>query len=233
MLTKDNKYTKMQLDHYNQVAVNWNENDRDHVVGSFDLHNQWKDYENLFTRIENQSEKIGLDFGCGPARNLVKYGQRFKRLDGADISPVNLEKAKEYTQKNGLEPNLYLTDGVGLGETPSDTYDFVMSTICLQHICVHEIRYSIFKDMFRVLKSGGIITAQMGYGSNSPLSVGYYENYYDAPSTNRACDTMVESPDQLEKDLLEIGFTDFQYVIAQTGPGDAHPNWIYFSAKKQ
>jgi hypothetical protein len=88
------------------------------------------------------------------------------------------------------------------------------------------------KDIYRVLKNGGVFTAQMGYGAGSPMSVGYYENYYDATSTNRGCDVCIEAPEQLEKDLLEIGFTDFNYVIGPTGPGDFHPNWIYFSCKK-
>jgi hypothetical protein len=107
-----------------------------------------------------------------------------------------------------------------------------MSTIALQHICVYDIRYSIFKDIFKVLKPNGIFTAQMGYGSPSPQTVGYYENYYDADGTNRTCDVCIESPEQLKKDLLEIGFTDFNYVIGPTGPGDFHPHWIYFNAKK-
>jgi len=107
-----------------------------------------------------------------------------------------------------------------------------MSTIALQHICVYDIRYSIMKDIYRVLNKGGIFSAQMGYGSPSPMTVGYYENYYDARESNRSCDACIESPEQLEKDLIEIGFTDFQYKITQVGPGDVHPNWIFFSAIK-
>jgi len=231
MLKKENRYTQMQLNQYNQLASSWNENNRDPVVGSFDQHNNWLDYENLFFRIENQEQKLGLDFGCGPGRNLVKYGSRFKRLDGADISPINLEKAKGYTSNNGFNPILYLTDGLSLGEVPSNYYDFVMSTICLQHICVHEIRYNIFKDIFRVLKKGGLFTAQMGYGSKIN-GVSYYDNNYEANATNGACDTRVDDSKQLEKDLNEIGFSNFEYIITNTGPGDSHQNWIFFSVEK-
>jgi hypothetical protein len=88
------------------------------------------------------------------------------------------------------------------------------------------------KDIQRVLKEGGMFTAQMGFGSPSPLTVGYYENYYDAESSNRACDVCIETPEQLEKDLLEMGYKDFQYTIGPVGPGDIHPNWIYFSCVK-
>ena len=222
----------MQLNAYNKDASRWSEQNRDPVVGSFDRHNNWNDYEHLFKRLNNQSELIGLDFACGPGRNIVKYNSRFKRLDGVDISPVNIEKAKNYTSSKEIKSNLYVSSGVDIDVVPPNEYDFVMSTIALQHICVYDIRYSIMKDIHRVLKDGGVFTAQMGFGSPSPKTVGYYENFYDAKGTNRACDVCIETPDQLEKDLLEIGYKDFQYIIGPVGPGDVHPNWIYFSALK-
>ena len=206
MVQKENKYTQMQLNAYNKDASRWSEQNRNPVVGSFDGHNRWNDYEHLFKRLNNQPELIGLDFACGPGRNIVKYNFRFKRLDGVDISPVNIEKAKNYTSSKGIKSNLYVSTGVDIDVVPPNEYDFVMSTIALQHICVYDIRYSIMKDIHRVLKDGGVFTAQMGFGSPSPKTVGYYENFYDAKGTNRACDVCIETPDQLEKDLLEIGY---------------------------
>jgi len=232
MIELNNRYTKMQLDFYNHEASIWSEQNREPVVGSFDAHNNWPDYELLFQKIDNQSEKIGLDFACGPGRNLVKYSRRFKRLDGVDISPINIEKARIYTMNNGINPNLYVSNGVNIDNVPGDEYDFVMSTIALQHICVHEIRYSIMKDIHRVLKDGGIFTAQMGFGSPSPMTVEYYENYYEATGTNRRCDVCIETTEQLENDLNQIGFKDFNYTITKVGPGDCHPNWIFFNVKK-
>jgi ubiquinone/menaquinone biosynthesis C-methylase UbiE len=233
MIDVENKYTKMQLSHYNSDAENWSEENRDPVVGSFDAHNNWAEYENLFVRLENESDLIGLDFACGPGRNIVKYNDRFKRLDGVDISPINIEKARSYTSKQGIQTNLFVSNGVDLDIIQTDTYDFVMSTIALQHICVHEIRYKIMEDVYRVLKTDGVFTAQMGYGSPSPMTVGYYENYYDAIGTNRQCDVCIENPNQLKTDLYKIGFVDFEHIIGKVGPGDCHPNWIYFSVLKK
>jgi ubiquinone/menaquinone biosynthesis C-methylase UbiE len=153
-------------------------------------------------------------------------------LDGVDISPINIEKAQTYTSNNKIETVLYTSSGTDISIVPSDMYDFVMSTIALQHICVYDIRYSIMKDIHRVLKDGGLFTAQMGFGSPSPQTVGYYENYYDAESSNRACDVCIETPEQLEKDLLGMGYKDFQYKITSVGPGDLHPNWIFFNVTK-
>lgn len=233
MVSKDNKYTQMQVNQYNALASGWSESNRDPVVGSFDGHNNWPDYENLFINLENQSELIGIDWACGPGRNIVKYNGRFKRLDGVDISPVNIEKASGYLKNNGIvDSKLYVSNGVDLDVIESDIYDFAMSTIALQHICVYDIRFSILSEIYRILKPGGMITFQMGFGSPSPRTVGYYENFYDAEGSNRICDVCVESTDQIEGDLTKIGFKDFKYVIGQVGPGDIHPNWIYFNAIK-
>lgn len=233
------QYRDMQYNYYNQEAKKWsleNNESRDRVVGWFDDHNNWGDYEHLFESIENHGEKIVLDFGCGPGRNLVKYANKFKRIDGVDLSEENVERARNYLESQNLTPgNLYVCNGIDLSGIKDDSYDIVMSTICLQHICVHEIRYNYFKEFLRVLKSGGSIAIQMGFGQNriATLSYGYYENKYDAPGTNGMCDVRVESVDFLRKDLEEIGFKNFRYCIGPTGPGDRHQAWIYFNADKQ
>jgi hypothetical protein len=85
-----------------------------------------------------------------------------------------------------------------------------------------------------ILKPKGVITMQMGFGPETPTkeSVSYNSNHYDASGTNGQMDTRVESPDELKNDLEQVGFNNFKYYITETGPGDGHPNWIFFSAKK-
>jgi ubiquinone/menaquinone biosynthesis C-methylase UbiE len=92
----------------------------------------------------------------------------------------------------------------------------------------------LLKEFYRILKPKGVITMQMGFGPETPTkeSVSYNSNHYDAPGTNGQMDTRVESPDELKNDLEQIGFNNFKYYITETGPGDGHPNWIFFNAKK-
>ena len=234
-LNKDNKYTLMQKKQYDSESNSWTINNRNPVVGSFDDHNNWNDYEFLFSDIENYENKIVLDFGCGPGRNLVKYSSKFTRVDGTDISEKNLQNALVWIDYNNIEKkkhNLILCNGIDLNSIDDKTYDIVMSTICMQHICVYDIRFNYLKEFYRVLKNGGHITIQMGYGTPSPATVDYYDNCYTATSTNRACDTNISHYTQIEKDLLSIGFKNFKYYIRPTGPGDCHPNWIFFNAQK-
>jgi ubiquinone/menaquinone biosynthesis C-methylase UbiE len=231
----NNKYTIMQKMQYENDAENWNIANIDPVVGSFNEHNNWNDYELLFTDIDNCENKIMLDFGCGPGRNLVKYSSKFKHIDGVDIAETNIRNALLWIKHNSIDlqkHNLILCNGVDLNNIYDETYDIVMSTICMQHICVYTIRLNYLKEFYRILKSGGHITIQMGYGTPSPCTVDYYDDYYEAEFTNRGCDTNISDYKQIEKDLLHIGFKNFKYYIRPTGPGDYHPNWIFFNAEK-
>jgi ubiquinone/menaquinone biosynthesis C-methylase UbiE len=206
----------------------------DAVVGSYDEHNRWPDYDRYLMRYvtEQHKDKVALDFACGPGRNIIKYNHLFSRVDGADIALNNLIKAKENLDFHKVEaPNLYHTDGTGLGDAQDNAYDFIFSTIAMQHICVHQIRYKIFQDMYRCLRKLGRISIQMGFGV-SPGKAGYYDNVYDATRTNSGHDTMVEDADYVDLDLKRIGFNNFEYWVRQRGPGDSHPYWIFFTACK-
>lgn len=234
-----NQYTKMQFEHYESTAKTWNVECRDPVVGGFDLHNDWKDYDDyLFKDIKNTKSKVCLDFGCGPGRNLVKYSDNFKELHGVDIANTNLDNARIWIEHNKLDikkHKLILTNGIDLQEIQSDFYDVIMSTICFQHICVYDIRYGLLKEFHRVLKSGGTLTMQMGFGPavSTKNSVDYYENKIDAQGTNGMMDTRVEDFSQIQNDLEKIGFHKFNHYVRPVGPGDGHPNWIFFNAVKR
>ncbi|WP_428153194.1 class I SAM-dependent methyltransferase [Brevundimonas sp.] len=231
------QYIEMQRAWYEQAAGRSSydaEAKLDAVVGSYDAHNDWPDYDRFLMQGVDDSykNKVALDFACGPGRNIVKYADRFSRIDGADIAQANLDNAKTNLGHHGIEtPNLFLTDGRSCGDAANDTYDMVFSTIALQHICVHEVRYAIFEDMYRILKPGGRISIQMGFGW-SDGKASYYDNHYEATTTNSGHDTMVENTDFLEDDLNKIGFVNFQCWIRPPVPGDSHPYAIFFMAVK-
>jgi SAM-dependent methyltransferase len=234
MFPADRRYLVMQRDFYERAATlsDYSHEIVDHdLVGHYHEHDAWPDYDAFLMR--GLEGGVAMDFACGPGRNIIKYHDRFTRIDGTDISPQNLKNAEvNLARADVAGANLYCTHGADLGGAPSGEYDLVFSTIAMQHIAMHEVRLAILKDMHRVLKPGGHISIQMGFGPGKPGSVDYYANAGDARSTNGGVDTRVESPDQVRGDLKAIGFEDFEHWIRPTGPGDIHPHWIFFRARK-
>ena len=227
----------MQHNSYESAAALSAVDGVDRVVGVFDGHNAWPDYDNyLFKGIDLTRNKVALDFGCGPGRNMVKYRDWFKRIDGCDIAQSNLDNARRWvTQNNAKHGNLYHINGVDLRGIASEVYDVVFSTICLQHICVHEIRYNLMAEFLRVLKPGGTFCAQMSLDAiPDPRFHDYFANNYQATATNGYADVSIADPSQLGSDLNAIGFSSssFEYDIRPVGPGDTHANWIFFRVTK-
>ena len=234
MKSKDD-YLKMQNAYYDEYASQWSLEFRDPVVGSYDAHNNWKDYDEFLFKDFDTKDLVALEYGCGPGRNLVKFASRFKRVDGIDISQINLTKAHTNLEHNKISgANLYLTSGDNLSSIKSETYDVVFAVICFQHICVHDIRLSILSDIHRVLKLGGKLCFQMGFGGKEGIeTAGYYDNNYDALSTNGHADVSIENEADLIDDLLNvIGYKNYKSDIRDTGPGDNHRNWIWVQVEK-
>jgi len=228
-------YLDMQKKNYDQDASNWTLDNRNPVVGSYDQHNNWEDYNNYLFKDFDTSGMFALEYGCGPGRNIIKFNNRFSRIDGVDIATNNIEKAKLNLNHNNIfNSNLYVCDGKSI-PVDDNTYDVVFSVICLQHIACYDVRFSIMSDIKRILKPGGRFCFQMGFGgkSNNHTVSQYYENAVNATVTNGGHDVSIVDENNLKDDLVnKLGFTDYRSDIRPVGPGDNHKNWIWVQVQK-
>ena len=228
MVNKDNQYTHMQKSAYAGGTSNHDE------------HNTNPDYWDILLSDlkdkEKWNDKIALDFACGRGRNVTNMFNLcdWKRIDGIDISESNIQYNKEEFKTQSSD--WYCNNGVDVSDLKDNEYDFIMSTIALQHIPVYDIRKNLITDLYRTLKSGGLFSFQMGFGSDleSPLGfrVSYFQNYYDAKGTNSVCDVRIQNQEDVINDLTEIGFVNITTEIKEAYSDSGHPQWIYIKAYK-
>jgi SAM-dependent methyltransferase len=235
MMDNNNRYTRMQYKEYDIRGHLININNNQHQ-------NNNNDYWNIIlSDIKNNpnfwKNKKALDFGCGRGRNIINLLNLadFKTVDGCDLSNKNINFTNNFLKENNISTNkynLYVTDGISLEPIQSNIYDYILSTLVLENLCVHDIRYNIMNDMLRVLKPGGLLTFQMGMGKNNTrFSKKYYDNWYGSPHTNGYSDVVITNPDDLVNDLIKIGFINITYEIISSFTGN-HENWIIIKANK-
>jgi len=228
-MEQNNKYTQMQKNQYNSGTSNHEE------------HNSNQDYWDILLGdlkdTTKWNNKIGLDFACGKGRNITNMLSlcNWNRVDGVDISSGNIEyNIRTYSGQNS---NWYCNNGVDVADLKDNEYDFIMSTIALQHIPVYDIRKSLIADLLRILKPGGVFSFQMGYGNDLSSPVGsisrYHENSYDAQGTNSAHDVRIFNEEEVIYDLEKIGYINITTQVRNSHSDIVHPQWIFVKAYKQ
>jgi ubiquinone/menaquinone biosynthesis C-methylase UbiE len=103
-----------------------------------------------------------LDFGCGVGRLSQALGDHFESVVGVDIAESMVERARELNRHG--ERVEYMVNAVDhLQVLPSASFDFVYSSITLQHSPPESSRRYIAEFM-RLLKPGGIAVFQVPNG---------------------------------------------------------------------
>ena len=217
----DNPYTQMQRRFYDAEAPNMaSEN---HVGHNFNP-DYWEILlEPVYFRPQDWAGKAALDIGCGAGRNVANLLglADWEEVAGGDISWQNIDHSRTFLEAKGLSRfALYTTSGIDLQPIPSARYDFIMSTIVLQHIAVWDIRHQIFQDVLRVARPGAVFSFQMAmYPEGRRDTAGYFENLWTVPNTNGGYDVTVPNPEVLINELVELGFQRVTFQL--------RPEWDY------
>ena len=109
-----------------------------------------------------QPQRRALDFGCGVGRLTQALARKFDRVDGVDIAPSMIARAREYN-RGGDRCHFHVNDSGDLQLFDHDTFDLIYSNITLQHIPPpHAAGY--LGELVRVLAPGGLLIFQIPAG---------------------------------------------------------------------
>jgi SAM-dependent methyltransferase len=100
------------------------------------------------------SWRRGLDFGCGVGRLTQAIGRHVDEVVGVDIAPSMVDLAREHNAL-GDRCSYHVNDHPDLRLFEDDSFDFIYSTIVLQHIAPEYSRGYI-REFVRVLAPGGV-----------------------------------------------------------------------------
>lgn len=106
-----------------------------------------------------------LDFGCGVGRLTRALATRYASVDGVDISPAMIERARHYaTDSAGIR---YHVGGPDLSAFDDGTFDLVLSILVLQHI-PPDLSQTYVREFARVAAHGGILLFQVPSARRRP-----------------------------------------------------------------
>ena len=231
------KYNKMQIKSYKDYTKNY-EDAKNLCVGNFEAHERYP-YEDFLLEEYKGKKDSALDFACGMGRMMNRMFAEFQVVDGVDLSRENIKYAEKYLHEKGIDSKrytLFQSDGKGVNGI-NKKYNFIYSTIALQHISVYTIRRKIFSDLFDLMEDGGQGCFQMGFGYDN--GVHWFDNNFTARSTNGGSDVCIPNNDHLEsiaEDFKSIGYSNIKFnfhISPHPEWGDKyHPIWLFISLSK-
>lgn len=117
----------------------------------------------VFRRLESLGIPVGktsaLDFGCGVGRLSRALADRFDSVEGVDVAQGMIDRAREFhTEVEGL--SFRVNDRPDLAVFPSASFDFIYSSITLQHI-PPALSKGYLREFLRVLRPGGTAVFQL------------------------------------------------------------------------
>ncbi|MBR9989554.1 MAG: class I SAM-dependent methyltransferase [Gemmatimonadetes bacterium] len=103
-----------------------------------------------------------LDFGAGVGRLTQALGDEFEAVVGVDISSTMVEAAERYN-RHGDRVRYLVNTQSDLALLPSESFDFIYSSITLQHV-PPEPAAAYVGEFMRVLQPGGLAIFQTRNG---------------------------------------------------------------------
>lgn len=107
-----------------------------------------------------------LEIGCGLGRTAIHFAAHFDRVDAVDISPEMIRRANERPHPQNL--HFHITSGEDLSQFADHSFDFIFSSIVMQHIPYEESLRTYIREIGRLLTPGGAAIIQFDTRPESP-----------------------------------------------------------------
>jgi demethylmenaquinone methyltransferase/2-methoxy-6-polyprenyl-1,4-benzoquinol methylase len=112
-------------------------------------------YDRLIAHVK-EGDRV-LDIGCGTGALTLRAAKKGAEVKAIDINPGMLDVAEEKAKDAHLTQNIEFVEmGVAeLGNETDQTYDVVMSGLCLSELTKEELDYTV-NEVSRILKPEGL-----------------------------------------------------------------------------
>lgn len=165
-----------------------------------------------------------LDVGCGAGRVSISLATKGYRITGIDVSEQLLSVARQMAQDRNLDIEFMLTEGITL-PFQDELFDIIIGFKVLCYIPTKSWRNAYLKELYRVLKPGGVCLITQNIVPDEFLGEARDQYYYQSPASRFSIieegDTFPEgfgyvrwfTEDQL---LEELQDTDFELQLFES-----------------
>lgn len=143
-----------------------------------------------------------LDIGCGPGHTTAHLTSLGLRATGVDLSPKMIAMATETFPKSCFQ----VGDFFRL-PSASSSIAGILAFYCIVHLNAEQL-VPAFREIFRVLKGGGVLLLSFHVGSE----VIHAENFL---TTDAVLDFTFFEPVQIETALAEVGFSPIEIHVRE------------------
>jgi ubiquinone/menaquinone biosynthesis C-methylase UbiE len=123
-----------------------------------------------FLKIIRESGEPALDVACGTGRLLLDYMQEGIDIDGVDISPEMISKARENADRLGLKPHLYVQAMQNL-DLPRRYQTIIVPSSSFLHLTDATNIQAALKRFYEHLKPGGTLAMSLRVMDPNPVEV--------------------------------------------------------------
>lgn len=170
-----------------------------------------------------------LDFGCGVGRLSFALADHFDTVVGVDIAPSMIRQAEQHAQGGGTV-TFVLNERADLHQFDTATFDFVYSSVVLQHMRPVFAR-AYLREFARLLAPGGLAVFTLPSEPSGTLKARAYRllpagviNAYKRRRDGATMEMNHIPVAQLIGELESFGFAVERVRVSDS----AGPNWVAF-----